>query len=378
MPDIKTKKTIKDIKSINKSDYLKNMKNTLVKTKENAEKPQSQDYDNPHTYATETMSSKAKEMSSSVTYKVERLGRRSVKKAPKTIRDTKTGAIRIKQKICNLTKNTKIKGTIKTANKTTGKTVSKTVKTSKQIAQATIKTAQATVKASQKAAQAAKVATKVTVQTAKVTAKAVIATIKATIAAVKGLITLIAAGGWIAVVIILIICLVALIAGSCFGIFFSNEDALADNRPLTKIITELNSEFQNKIEQIKTETPHDKIELVSSKAPWKEVLAFYAVKQSFNGSNMNEVVTITQEKAEILRSVFWDMNQITSKTITESYTKTETGEISSVTTLYIIVQMKSCEQMAMQYGFSDNQMVQLQELMKPEYDDLWNTLTTDL
>ena len=43
-----------------------------------------------------------------------------------------------------------------------------------------------------------------------------IAAVKATIAAVKGLIAAIAAGGWVAVVIILLICLIALIVGSCF------------------------------------------------------------------------------------------------------------------------------------------------------------------
>ena len=155
MPDIKTKKTIKDIKSINKSNYLKNMKNTLVKTKDYAEKLQSLDCDNPNSYATESMSSNAKEISSSAAYKAERLGRQSIKKAPKTIQDAKTGAIRFKQKIRNLTKNIKIRGAVKKVNKTTGKTVAKTVKTSKQTAQATIKTAQATAKTAQKAAQAA-------------------------------------------------------------------------------------------------------------------------------------------------------------------------------------------------------------------------------
>ncbi len=54
--------------------------------------------------------------------------------------------------------------------------------------------------------------------------KAIVASVKAIIAAIKELIAAIAAGGWVAVVVILVICLVALIVGSCFGIFFSSED----------------------------------------------------------------------------------------------------------------------------------------------------------
>ena len=50
----------------------------------------------------------------------------------------------------------------------------------------------------------------------KAAVRVTIAAVKATIAAVKGLIAAIAAGGWVAVVIILLICLIALIVGSCF------------------------------------------------------------------------------------------------------------------------------------------------------------------
>ena len=50
--------------------------------------------------------------------------------------------------------------------------------------------------------------------------EATVAAVKAIIAAVKGLIAAIAAGGWVAVVVIIVLCLVALIAGSVFGIFF--------------------------------------------------------------------------------------------------------------------------------------------------------------
>lgn len=380
MPDIKTNKAVKDIKSVNKSSHLRDMKKTLVKTKENAEKPQSQDCDNPHTYASESMTSNAKEVSSSVAYKAERLGRRSIKKAPKTILNAKTGAIRIKQKISNLTKNTKIKGTVKKVNKTTGKTVAKTVKTSKQTAQATIKTAQATAKVAQKTAQAAKVATKVMVQTAKATVKAVVATIKASISAVRGLVTLIAAGGWIAVVIVLIICMVGLLISSPFGIFFSNEETNNPNAmTMTSAIKQINNDFAAEIERIKADNPHDEVDGVTTPQNWKDVLAVYAVKYSSDPQNPAEVVIIDNEKFEDIKKIFWDMNIIsfklkTKEPVTDVSGTNTTQQTASKTILHIIVKNISSSEIAVQYSFDSEQIKQLNELLKKEYDGMWDAL----
>lgn len=105
--------------------------------------------------------------------------------------------------------------------KTTGstaKTTGKTVKTTEQVAKNTAKTAEktvkvtqkaakATAKAAQKAAQMAKVAAQKFVQFCKLAAKAIVAVAKGVVAAVKGIAAAIAAGGWIAVAIILLICL---------------------------------------------------------------------------------------------------------------------------------------------------------------------------
>lgn len=78
------------------------------------------------------------------------------------------------------------------------------------------KTAQAAAKATQKAAQAARTATKAAAAGIKAAAKATVTAVKSTIAAVKGLGAIIAAGGWVAVLIIVIICAVAMIIGTCF------------------------------------------------------------------------------------------------------------------------------------------------------------------
>ena len=121
------------------------------------------------------------------------------------------------------------KGTVKSAQrtvKTAQRTAKGTVKTAQRTSKTAIKTADHTAKAAQKTAQATAKAAKMTVHaarataktaaaTAKAAAKGISATIKAIIASVKALVAAIAAGGWVAILAIVIICLIGLIVGSC-------------------------------------------------------------------------------------------------------------------------------------------------------------------
>lgn len=98
------------------------------------------------------------------------------------------------------------KGTVKAAGKsvkTAERTARTTVKTTEQAVKNAQRTAKATAKTAEKTAKAAEQAAKV----AKTTAKAVVNSVKAIIAATKALITAIAAGGWIAILILVIVIL---------------------------------------------------------------------------------------------------------------------------------------------------------------------------
>lgn len=98
------------------------------------------------------------------------------------------------------------RGTVKTSGrtvKTAQQTAKATVKTTEQTAKATQQAAKASVKAAEKAAQAAWTAE----QTAKATVRATIAAVRAIIAATKSLLVAIGAGGWIALLILLIVIL---------------------------------------------------------------------------------------------------------------------------------------------------------------------------
>ena len=96
------------------------------------------------------------------------------------------------------------------------KTAERTSRTAVKTGQQAAKSAQSTAKTTQKTAQAAKAAAQKAAQAAKRTAQATAKAIRAIIAGIKALITAIIAGGWVAVVIILIIVLLGC-AVSIFG-----------------------------------------------------------------------------------------------------------------------------------------------------------------
>lgn len=111
------------------------------------------------------------------------------------------------------------KDSVKTAErgvKTAQATSKATIKTAEQTAKATKEAAKASAKAAQKAAQAAKATVKATAEATKTAVRATIAAVKAIIAGTKALISALIAGGWVSVVIILIVVLLGC-AVSLFG-----------------------------------------------------------------------------------------------------------------------------------------------------------------
>jgi hypothetical protein len=265
--------------------------------------------------------------------------------------------------------------------KTAERTAKVTVKTTQRTARAAQRAAGAATKAAKATAQASKAAAKAAVHTAKVAAKVTAATVKAIIAATKALVSAIAAGGWIAVAVILIICMVALLVGSVFGIFFSGEDS-GTGYTMPMAIREINQEYADRIKEIREGNAHDDVQMSGRRADWKEILAVYAVKVNTDLDNPAEVVTMDAQKNELLCSVFWDMNTVSHRTEGVTYTETvvtddgegnlvETEQEVTKTILYIALSHKTATEMAEQYGFSAEQKAQLAELLSEEYANLW-------
>ena len=116
-----------------------------------------------------------------------------------------------------------VRSSVKTAEYTV-KTAQKSIKTAEQAgkstvktAQYTAKTAQATVKTVKLAVPAVKAAAKAAVTGIKAAAKATAAAVKAAAAGIKSLAAAIAAGGWIAVVIVAVICCVGMFIAMLMG-----------------------------------------------------------------------------------------------------------------------------------------------------------------
>ena len=105
------------------------------------------------------------------------------------------------------------------------KTASSTVKSVEQVGSASVKTAEATFKAAQKttiesakAAQRIRAAAKAAASTAKALAAATAKAVKAIIAAAKELVAAIAAGGWVAILVIILVIM------CCAGMMFASDE----------------------------------------------------------------------------------------------------------------------------------------------------------
>ena len=307
------------------------------------------------------------------------------KKTVKKIAQTTKKTVQQTTKTTSKTAKTATKGTIKTAQKSvkTAQTAGKVaVKTTKETAKAAKVSAKASAKAAQAAARATRVAIRATIAGIKLAVKVTVYATKAIIAAVKAIVAAIATGGWVTVVIIIVICVVALIVCSVFGIFFSGKDS-GTGQTIQTAVQEINTEYDNKLLEIKNGSTHDVLEMSGSRAVWKDVLAVYAVKTNTDPDNPQEVATMDDNKKQLLKDLFWEMNEISSRTesISETViTETDDGSGNIVQTettvtrtyLYITVTHKTVDEMASEYGFNQEQKDYLTELLKPEYDSLWS------
>ena len=364
---------------------IKTTKENISKVKENIQKRKAA-AEQPKKQAKKQAARKTRQTADKIsepvrTLRQERGAVKTLDRGKKSIKTVDRGRKTIKQASATA------KGTVKTASKsikTAEKTAKASIKTTQQAAKAAQRTAQATARAARAAAHAARAAARAAVAAAKVAAKATIAAVKAIIAATKALIAAIAAGGWIAVLVIVIICLIGLLIGSCFGIFFSGEDS-GSGYTMQNVVHEINDDYQQQIDTTKANLSHDVLEMSGSRAVWPEVLAVYAVKTTTDSDNPQEVATIDDSKKAILTDIFWEMNQISSRTETRTetvITETDDGNGNIVETettvtqtyLYITVSHKTAEEMAAQYGFDEEQKEQLAELLAEENRSLWSAV----
>ena len=173
----------------------------------------------------------------------------------------------------------------------------------------------------QRAKQAAQAAGTTAKRAAQKAAEAVMAGLKALWAAAHTMVAAIAAGGTVAVLVVVIVCMIALVIGSGFGIFFAAESA-GDGMSLADAIARLNGEYQDRLEEIEADHPHDRLEITSNDGSyaiaWQDVLAVFAARTS-GAEDGAPVAYLDDANLERLRQIMWDMNEVTWEVETQTH-----------------------------------------------------------
>lgn len=418
MADIKTRDVVKGtIKTVDRAAIAeRRMKQSYLLTKDKAKQFDKMSGASETEYASEQVEQKTETVAKHVVQRIDQKGRKGFEFTRGNIRTRMKGSdeknknfLRKRAKGSNdkkvqgdenaLNKDFNLMG--KKVDKTSKNKASKDIKTAKapqkpinyikstikdaeQTTETTRKTITASSRVSKGVTQVAKSVTRTITSGAKTVAKATTKAVRATMTTAKMSVAAIAAGGWAAIVAIVVICLSALLLGSVFGIFFAGEDT-GTGQTIQTVVREINSDYDDKLISIRDKSSYDVLEMKGSRAVWKEVLAVYSVKVNTDHDNPQEVVTMDDAKKKLLKTIFWDMNNISSRTedkLETVITETDDGNGNIVqiknterrTYLYITVSHKTAYDMASKYGFNREQREYLDELLSDENNSLWSSV----
>ena len=216
------------------------------------------------------------------------------------------------------------------------------------------------------------------------TAVAVRSVIRHFLASLHSLITILAAGAGAALGIVIVICLVAFVSGSAYGIFFAanapNENAVT----VQEAVETLTAEYRNRLEEISDTVQHDRQDITANDdvyyIRWQDVLAVFSsyVAGSEQGA---PVAALTKNQVDKLREIMWAMNAVDYSTRAETAVIETTDKNGKVTTteitetvLIIELTHKTPDEMAADYHFTTRQNTYLQLLQDPQYEELWAEL----
>ena len=210
------------------------------------------------------------------------------------------------------------------------------------------------------------------IKTAKAAKEAGKKVLRAIVAAAEKLAAAIDAGGAAAVSVVVVILLVGMLFASPLGILFAGEDTGTEIK-IPDAVATLNGEFTDEIYRIMEDHPYDELDLQDGMEAamlqnWRNVLAVYAVKVSTDEEHGLDVMTMDEEKLQLLREIFFDANKL----VYELTTSIVDGVQKTI--LHISLQVKDAMQMADEYSFTAQQREMLEELLKPDYDDIFLSL----
>lgn len=230
MADIKTK-VRSSVKALDKTiTGTERVKNNIVNIKNKSENAYRDDCYSNNEYASNKIQNTEKRLTKRGFEEFNRQGIKSVKDTKDNFKKAKTQLEEYRTKAKEKAAAKKAKGTIKSkdnlkkgikTSKNGAKLTNKSIKTTEKIAKNSAKVAKETAKNTKRIAQMTKKMAQATAKTTKIAIKATIQAIKALVKGTASLIKLIIAGGWISVIIILVVCLF----GGILAIFNSGGDA---------------------------------------------------------------------------------------------------------------------------------------------------------
>ena len=168
-------------------------------------------------------------------------------------------------------------------------------------------------------------------------------------------------GGGVVLVVLICVVLIAAIASSPFGIFFTNEPSALEAVSVSQAVSAVNVEYNAKLEALQA-GDYDDIVIHGQGPDWAEVLAVFAVHTAGKDEGM-DVVTLDQNRVNRLKAVFWDMTEITSKVETIDHPGEDDGEGWTESILHITITPKAADDMRTVYAFTQDQNSALTELL---------------
>ena len=286
MSKIKLKETEKDIKPYGKSSFIKRgMKTAYIKTKEKVENLTEDGQQNSEEYTNKMLENMAFDTSNTAQELAKRKFKQSVQKK------RAVNAQQNKSMRTNTAASVENNAQFRHINTAQNRAKQRVVKNSIRARVSGVTTFK------EKVVEFIKGGSVVALNTAKIA-----------IANAKILTATFLAMGGVAILFTIIICIIGLVMGSSFGIFMAAEDT-GTGYTLNSVIQEINEEYYTEIEKTKAEVLHDDLQISGETPNWKDILAVYAVKVT-TAHKGAEVVTIDEEKAELIREVFWDMTEI--------------------------------------------------------------------
>ena len=216
------------------------------------------------------------------------------------------------------------------------------------------------------------------------TAVAVHSAIRNFLAELHSFITVLAAGAGAALGIVIVICLVAFVSGSAYGIFFAADAPNAASVTVREAVETLTEEYRDRLEEISDTAQHDRQDITANDdvyyIRWQDVLAVFSSYVSGNEQGA-PVAALTEEQVDKLRETMWAMNAVDYATRAETAVIETTDEDGNPTTteitetvLVIELTHKTPDEMAADYHFTTRQNTYLQLLQDPQYEELWAEL----